>query len=172
MEAGGGSSGSADTAADEIAHVSFANVEFLRRYGLNVKNVLEYFYTSPFYLHCGGPSSLNERRRRAGSGEEVRPSGNWHEFTLVHANEDAKDGRVETSIFVIQKVLWREGHEGSVPSEVFYVLSGSIYKAPQIGELFDAAICQAARSADLILRKQLEGVSRKRPRLSLDDSRS
>eukprot|EP00933_Yihiella_yeosuensis_P017128 TRINITY_DN14398_c0_g1_i1.p1 TRINITY_DN14398_c0_g1~~TRINITY_DN14398_c0_g1_i1.p1 ORF type:complete len:249 (-),score=48.99 TRINITY_DN14398_c0_g1_i1:372-1085(-) len=149
----------------EIAHASFIDVDFLRRYGLTKKNILEYFYASPFYLHCGGPSSLNERRRR---GQEALRTGNSHEFKLIYANEDAEEGRAETSVFVIQKEVFKEGKEGSVPSDVFYVLAGSIYKAPQLSELFEAAVCQAARSVDVVLKRQMEGVDRKRQRLDED----
>ena len=36
---------------------------------------LDYFYTSPFYLRCGGPESVNERRRR---GQRVEARGLGH----------------------------------------------------------------------------------------------
>ncbi|CAJ1359284.1 unnamed protein product [Effrenium voratum] len=134
---------------DDLAHVSFVNTEFLQKNGLTVKNVLDYFFTSPFYLHFGGATSLNEQRRR---GQIEDPSAS--EFVLLAANEDAKEGRVETSVFVIQR-------RSTVPHEAFYVISGSVYKAPEISELMGSALCQAALSAAGILKKQLEAMRQK-----------
>ncbi|CAE7632067.1 MED6, partial [Symbiodinium pilosum] len=113
---------------------------------------LDYFYTSPFYQRSGGPESLNERRRRGQKVEEASPG---IEFVVVGANADAKEGRLETSIFVVQRLLRRAG-ESAVPQDVFYVLAGSVYKAPPIVDIFDGALCQTAMAASSILKKQLE----------------
>ncbi|CAE7544002.1 MED6 [Symbiodinium natans] len=137
---------------EDLAQLSFVNEDFLRRHGLNVSNVLDYFYTSPFYLRCGGPESVNERRRR---GQRVEAGAAGIEFVVAAANADAREGRLETSIFVLQRVLRRAG-EPAIAQDVFYVLAGAVYKAPHVVDIFDGALCQAARAANSILKKQLE----------------
>ena len=134
---------------DDLAHVSFLNPEFLEKNGLTPKNVLDYFYTSPFYPHFG-QNSLNEQRRR---GLQVEAQAGSHEFVLRAANEDAKAGRVETSIFVLQLL-----QHPSIFKESFYVISGTIYKAPELSELIKSAIGQSAFGATSILKKQLEAM--------------
>ena len=49
---------------------------------------LEYFYTSPFYQRTG-QDSVNEQRRRGASVADLRGR---HEFQVLAANEDAKEG--------------------------------------------------------------------------------
>ncbi|CAK9090004.1 unnamed protein product [Durusdinium trenchii] len=122
----------------DLAHVSFVNTEFLEKNGLTPKNVLEYFYTSPFYLHFG-EGSLNEQRRR---GLQVEAQAGSHEFVLRTANEDAKAGVVETSIFVLQRL-----QHPATSKETFYVISGTIYKAPELSELLKSSIGQSAIGA-------------------------
>mmetsp|Transcript_49926 Transcript_49926/g.93442 ORF Transcript_49926/g.93442 Transcript_49926/m.93442 type:complete len:190 (-) Transcript_49926:45-614(-) len=139
---------------EDLAQVRFMNDDFLQKHGLTVSNVLDYFYTSPFYLRCGGPESLNELRRRGGVIDEAMATTNT-EFVLVCANDDAKEGRMETSIFVLQRVLRRPG-EAASPRETFYILAGTIYKAPPAAEIFDAALCQSAVAARSILAMQLD----------------
>lgn len=158
--AAGTAAGAASTTGDGvaniegIAHTSFANTGFLRTHGLSTRNALEYFFLSPFYACSGGMTSLNELRRR---GEQVAHTGNYHEFVLAYSNEAAKEGRVETSVFVIQKVSHQK-----VPSDSFYIIAGHVYKAPQLSGVFDSALHQVAASVDTILRRQVERLSRKR----------
>eukprot|EP00438_Fugacium_kawagutii_P022932 Skav226769 [mRNA] locus=scaffold8:173589:177173:- [translate_table: standard] len=135
--------------ADDLSHVSFANPDFLEKNGLTSNNVLEYFYTSPFYQHLG-PNSLNEQRRR-GLQAEAQPGS--HEFVVLAANEDAKEGRVETCIFVIQRL-----QHPATPKETYYVVAGTVYQAPELSELFKSALCQSAVGALGILKKQLEAM--------------
>eukprot|EP00435_Cladocopium_sp_Y103_P042120 s530_g11.t1 len=134
---------------DDLSHVSFANPDFLEKNGLTPSNVLEYFYTSPFYQRIG-QNSVNEQRRR-GLKVEVQPG--HHEFVVLAANEDAKEGKVETCIFVIQRL-----QHPATPKETFYVIAGTIYQAPELSELFKSALCQSATGALGILQKQLEAM--------------
>ncbi|CAE7754583.1 MED6 [Symbiodinium sp. CCMP2456] len=129
------------------------NEDFLRKHGLSTSNVLDYFYTSPFYLRCGGPESINERRRRGQ--REAATTG--IEFVVAGANADAREGLLATSIFVLQRVLRRAG-ESATPQDAFYVLAGTVYKAPSLVDIFDGALCQSARAASSILKKQLESM--------------
>eukprot|EP00439_Symbiodinium_sp_Y106_P020733 s1582_g2.t1 len=141
-------------AMEDLAQVSFVNEDFLRKHGLSTSNVLDYFYTSPFYLRCGGPESINERRRR---GQRVEAATTGIEFVVAGANADAREGILGTSIFVLQRVLRRAG-ESATPQDAFYVLAGTVYKAPSLVDIFDGALCQSARAASSILKKQLESM--------------
>ena len=96
-----------------LAFLHEARVDFKRNEGGIIfwdKPRLDYFFTSPFYLHFGGATSLNEQRRRGQI--EARQTGPHHlasdsiclhsppackdpsasEFVLLAANEDAKEG--------------------------------------------------------------------------------
>lgn len=154
----------------DVTQLSFTNSEFLRAYGLNSRNILDYFYSSPFYARCGGPTSLNEAWRRSGcsasmQGEKQRHELDGHEFVLASCNEDARQGRIETSVFVVQKVLHRRGQEGTDARDVFYVISGTIYKAPQLGAVFDGVLQVVSFATERILAKQVEDLDRKRRKL-------
>eukprot|EP00927_Polykrikos_kofoidii_P083849 TRINITY_DN8693_c0_g1_i1.p1 TRINITY_DN8693_c0_g1~~TRINITY_DN8693_c0_g1_i1.p1 ORF type:complete len:265 (+),score=43.88 TRINITY_DN8693_c0_g1_i1:114-908(+) len=150
---------------DDIAHVVYVNPDFLRAHRLTSRNVLEYFYASPFYARCGGPTSLNEQRRRHGAEAVGPPTPGDHEFVLAGCNDDAREGQTETSVFIVQKVLHRSGQSGAVPSDTFYIIAGTIYKAPKLSTFFDTALLVAASSADQLLGRQLEDLGRKRRRM-------
>eukprot|EP00416_Gambierdiscus_australes_P034108 CAMPEP_0171107372 /NCGR_PEP_ID=MMETSP0766_2-20121228/66668_1 /TAXON_ID=439317 /ORGANISM="Gambierdiscus australes, Strain CAWD 149" /LENGTH=219 /DNA_ID=CAMNT_0011568659 /DNA_START=215 /DNA_END=874 /DNA_ORIENTATION=+ len=149
----GGMAAGNEHLGEDTAHLSFSNVDFLQRHGLHPRNVLEYFYTSPFYARCGGMTSANEARRR---GHQAPLSGDVHEFMLTYSNNAAKSGRIETSVYVIQKISHRTAQDGTVPSDTFYIVAGSIYKAPQLGELFERTVHQTTSAVDAILQRQVE----------------
>lgn len=156
-----------DPLVDSVANLSYTNPAFILTHGLNPKNILTYFYASPFYVRCGGHDSLNELRRR-GSSQDLAAATDTdgHEFILAWCNADAQEGRTETSVFVLQKVVRRVGRDGAVPSDVFYVLAGTVYKAPQIGEVFETALAGATRAAGELLGRQTEDLRRKRRRIT------
>lgn len=155
-----------DTAGQgSMENVSFVNVDFLRQFGLNEQNVLQYFYTSFFYARCGGSSSLNEQRRK---GEKPVAGKGGHEFVLAFSNEEAKLGNVEMSIFVLQKLIYQDGKDGGVPYDTFYIVSGTIFKAPNIGHVFDSALRSALHAFHSIFSRQTEDLKSKRRRICVD----
>ena len=64
------------------------------------------------------------------------------EFVVLSANEDGKAGRVETSVFVIQRLVHPKTFK-----ETFYVVSGTVYQAPELSELLRKALGQSASGA-------------------------
>merc|ERR1712216_748019 len=124
------------------------------------------FYTSPFYAKCGGPASLNERRRRG----EVVAAGTiaGPEFLLAYTNEVAQAGRTETSVFVVERVIHKEGLVETFPSDVFYIIAGTIYKAPKVWDFVDSVLQVAAGAAEGIMTRQVEELDHKRQRLATE----
>lgn len=61
---------------------------------------------------------------------------------VLSANEDGKAGRVATSVFVIQRLV-----HPSTAKETFYVISGTVYQAPELSELLRKALGQSASGA-------------------------
>lgn len=145
--------------------MAFSNPDFLRQYGLTAQNALDYFYSSPFYALCGGAQSLNEQRRRGTATPVI--TADLAEFVVAYANEDAKQGRVETSVIVIEKVIHKGDQDGGVvPRDIFYIITGTIYKAPQLDEVFSGTFRVAAVAAERILAVQLDDLAAKRRRLN------
>ncbi|KAH8741577.1 hypothetical protein FG386_002797 [Cryptosporidium ryanae] len=116
---------------------SFRDDIWLVRYTLTPETVLEYFYLSPF---CD-PNSLNIKRRY----EKEVDSNEGIEYRIIFINEEGL-GNVhqppgsswnipnQFGIFVIQKFLIEFQRE--IPLNVYYILSGTIYEAPSLGNLF------------------------------------
>jgi len=67
----------------------------------------------------------------------------------------------------VHKVLHRKGQDGAVPSgDAFYIIAGTVYKAPQVGDVFDTALYMVASALDVILERQTEGFAPKRRKLA------
>ena len=104
--------------------------------GLNASNVLEYFYESQFYSETGGSSSINEMIRRGAIAPASAPRIDGDIYQLVTCNAEGETGMIDTSIFVIQKFK-QVVNKPRVPLEIFYIVSGNIYRAPGLGRLIE-----------------------------------
>jgi hypothetical protein len=129
--------------------LSFRDQGFLVNEGLSPRNALDYFCESPFYFRFNGVNSLNEQVRRGAKAslavalEETTHVVEW--FDLVFVNEEGGKGFVDESIFVIQK-FQRSYASQKIPKQVFYILSGTVYQAVNLGK-FTERICAKAVSA-------------------------
>ena len=130
-----------------LRSLSFRDEAFLvAENGLRPDNVLDYFYQSPFYTDSGGNDSVNEMVRRGTLGSFSNVDGEV--YVLVHANKESTDG----SIFVIQKCKQIVSRGVQIPLMTFYILSGTIYLAPGLGQLLEShlsdSICEFEKLFD------------------------
>lgn len=103
----------------------FVNKDWLHLYGLNRKNVLNYFYTSQFYDSSSNNEAIrNDRIPNYAS--LLQKTG--LEFELDNANID------EPHLYVIKKQI-RRSPETVELLDCFYILDGSIYQSPELLEL-------------------------------------
>ena len=135
-----------------LATVSFRDEQFLIAEGLTPGNVLEYFYRSPFYVQTGGLNSINEMIRRGSIAPTSASRVDGELYMLVEMNSDAQVVPVpcvEQTIFVIQKfkqILNRP----RTPLHTFYVLSGTVYLAPCLGQLLETHLTESVRQFEVM----------------------
>ncbi|KAJ1605586.1 hypothetical protein OIY81_3444 [Cryptosporidium canis] len=130
---------------------SFRDDLWLGRYTLTPENALEYFYLSPFH----DPNSLNIQRKR---GEHTEVAEGF-EYRVTYVNEEGL-GNVpqppgstwntpnQFGIFIIQKFFIEFQRE--VPLNVYYILSGTIYEAPTLSNVFLHRTAEAFLSMEKI----------------------
>lgn len=107
----------------------FRDEAFLARHTLTPTLALEYFYSSQFYdTNC-----LNQKRRR---GQPCGPKEAGVEYVLrdVPMHPLAESQPNMFGIFIIQKIR-RDVHETETPLECYYVIGGSILRAPLLSSL-------------------------------------
>ncbi|KAK6588912.1 hypothetical protein RS030_2317 [Cryptosporidium xiaoi] len=116
---------------------SFRDDIWLVRFTLTPETALEYFYLSPFCDH----NSLNIKRKY---GKPI-DSNEGMEYRIIYINEEGL-GNVpqppgsswnipnQFGIFVIQKFFVEFQRE--IPLNVYYILSGTIYEAPSLSNVF------------------------------------
>eukprot|EP01070_Trichotokara_eunicae_P004863 Trichotokara_eunicae@DN4207_c0_g1_i1.p1 len=122
---------------------------------LTEQNILEYFYGSRFF----DPASLNQQRRK---GQSVAPDADGVVFRLVHLNDAARnilplplDSRWsfpnQFGVFTIQKFRRQKGSE--TPLDCYYVIGGTIYKAPVLGQVVRHRLANSFDSLESLLDK-------------------
>lgn len=119
-------------------NTQYIDITWLSTFGLTSSNVLDYFYTSPFY----DSASNNETFRRQGTPADVMVAHLTNgkttglEFALDTANTK------EPHLFVIKK---QNRHRSSVDLlEVYYCLDGIIYQSPILLDLLRNRIAKVA----------------------------
>jgi len=138
------------SSTNDLSSISFRDEQFLVAEGLNAKNVMDYFYHSPFYSMTNGQNSINEMIRRGAIAPSSASRVDGDVYMLVSANEEGEQGQIETGIFVIQKFK-QLVNKPRLPLEVFYVQSGTIFLAPGLGRLIERHLESGIKHFDEML---------------------
>jgi hypothetical protein len=136
--------------SSELSSISFRDEQFLVSEGLSSRNVMEYFYQSPFYSLTGGQNSINEMIRRGSIAPASASRVDGDLYMMVSANEEGEAGLVDTGIFVVQKFM-QQVNKPRIPLEVFYVQCGTIYQAPGLGRLIERHLETGIKHFDSML---------------------
>ena len=136
--------------SSDLSSISFRDELFLVSEGLSSRNVMEYFYQSPFYSLTGGQSSINEMIRRGSIAPASASRVDGDLYMMVSANEEGEAGLVDTGIFVVQKFR-QNVNKPRIPLEVFYVQCGTIYQAPGLGRLIERHLETGIKHFDSML---------------------
>ena len=111
----------------------YLDILWLKTFGLYSVNVLDYFYTSPFFDH----SSNNQLIRTQGVAPEHLISMVGIEYVLDEHNIS------EPNLYVIKKQL-RESPRKAELQEIYYIIDGIIHQSPDLLQLFRARISKAS----------------------------
>ncbi len=125
-------------------NTQYIDITWLTTFGLSTDNVLDYFYTSPFYES----SSNNEIIRTQGVS-----SAHLQQLTGLEYNVDIASSK-EPHLYVIRKQL-RRSKTNTETLDVFYCLDGIIYQCPVLLDVLNSRIAKAAHH----LRNSFEDVA-------------
>jgi MED6 mediator sub complex component len=115
----------------------YIDIQWLKTYGLGRNNVLDYFYTSPFF----DLASNNNLIRTQG----VQPDHLVNLTGLEYAvDPDIPD---QPNLFVIRK-QYRESPKNVRILEVYYCLDGIIYQSPELLQLVRSRINKTSHYLD------------------------
>ena len=114
-------------------HTQYMDMIWLKFYGLSRVNVLDYFYSSPFF----DLTSNNQLIRTQGVRPEHLVSMVGLEYVLDEINIS------EPNLFVI-KMQYRKSPREISPREVFYCIDGVIYKSPDMLDLVRSRVTKAS----------------------------
>ena len=119
-------------------NTQYIDITWLSTFGLTLHNVMEYFYTSPFY----DPTSNNETFRIQGITSNVMVTHLTNgKTTGIEFALDAVNSK-EPHLFVIKK---QNRNRNSVDVlEVYYCLDGIIYQSPLLLDLLRNRIAKVA----------------------------
>ncbi len=117
----------------------YIDIAWLTTFGLGPNNVLEYFYTSPFY----DPNTNNETYRIQAIPsyvmvEQLKKSIGLEYEVDLHLSK-------EPHLFVIKKQNRSAGNSVEV-LELFYCLEGIIYQSPFLSDLLQTRIAKISHS--------------------------
>jgi MED6 mediator sub complex component len=112
-----------------LIDTQFIDIQWLKMYGLGRNNVLDYFYTSPFF----DLTSNNELIRTQGVQPEHLINMTGLEYAL---DTDIPD---QPNLFVIRK-QYRESPRKVQLLDVYYCLDGIIYQSPELLQLIRSRI--------------------------------
>ena len=114
-------------------NTQYMDMIWLKFYGLSKVNVLDYFYSSPFF----DISSNNQLIRTQG----VTPD---HLLTMVGMEYVLDQVNIsEPNLFVI-KMQFRKSPRETSPRDIFYCIDGIIYKSPDMLDLVRSRIAKAS----------------------------
>ena len=111
----------------------YLDILWLKTFGLFSGNVLDYFYTSPFF----DQSSNNQLIRTQG----VKPEHLINEVGIEYVLDE--HNMSEPHLYVIKKQL-RESPRKAELQEIYYIIDGVIYQSPDLLQLFRARISKAS----------------------------
>ena len=116
---------------NSLDHVTFKDVAWIQTFGLNHFNALDYFSTSQFYDRTCNNEQLKMQTKfnnlEEMNMELARMVGT--EYALVHFQEPV--------LYVIRKQM-RFDQNSVVPVESYYIIEGSIFKAPSVYNVLTA----------------------------------
>lgn len=102
-----------------IIHILLCRDElFLRQFGLNENNVMEYFSNSPFYDNSSNNQTLREQNLPLTNLKEMKGI----QFSIIDQNAE---------LYVIAK-LRRESETSTTNIAFFYILHGDVFMSPDI----------------------------------------
>lgn len=114
-------------------NTQYMDMIWLKFYGLSRLNVLDYFYSSPFF----DISSNNQMIRTQGVTPEHLLTMIGLEYVLDQVNIS------EPNLFVI-KMQYRKSPRETSPRDIFYCIDGIIYKSPDMLDLVRSRIAKAS----------------------------
>ena len=114
-------------------HTQYVDMIWLKFYGLSRVNVLDYFYSSPFF----NTSSNNQLIRTQGVRPEHLLSMVGIEYVLDEVNIS------EPNLFVI-RMQYRKSPRETSPKDIFYCIDGIIYQSPDMLDLVRSRIAKAS----------------------------
>lgn len=114
-------------------NTQYMDMIWLKFYGLSKVNVLDYFYSSPFF----DITSNNQLIRTQG----VTPD---HLLTMVGLEYVLDQVNIsEPNLFVI-RMQFRKSPRETSPRDIFYCIDGIIYKSPDMLDLVRSRIAKAS----------------------------
>jgi hypothetical protein len=114
-------------------NTQYMDMIWLKFYGLSKVNVLDYFYSSPFF----DISSNNQLIRTQGVTPDHLLSMVGLEYVLDQVNIS------EPNLYVI-KMQFRKSLRETSPRDIFYCIDGIIYKSPDMLDLVRSRIAKAS----------------------------
>ncbi|KAJ1379102.1 mediator complex, subunit Med6 [Ochromonadaceae sp. CCMP2298] len=114
-------------------NTQYIDITWLTSFGLSSDNILDYFYTSPFYDHL----TNNEIIRTQG----VSPS-HLLEMTGMEYVFDPESSKLP-HLFVIRKQHRRSRNNTEI-KDIYYCLDGILYQAPTFFDLLKTRLAKAS----------------------------
>lgn len=114
-------------------NTQYIDITWLTTFGLSTHNVLDYFYTSPFY----DPASNNEEVRKQGVSPDHLQAMVGSEYAV-----DLQSSK-EPHLYIIRKQN-RRSKNCTETLEIFYCLDGIIYQCPLLLDVLKARIAKAS----------------------------
>lgn len=113
-------------------NTQFIDITWLSTFGLRIDNVLDYFYTSPFY----DPNCNNEIIRSQGLTSEHLQALQGPEYAVdINCSQPPH-------LFVIRKQI-RRSKLNCDTVEIFYCLDGILYQCPVLVDVLQTRIAKA-----------------------------
>jgi mediator of RNA polymerase II transcription subunit 6 len=108
----------------DLSSVCFKDVLFLQQHGLELGNCIDYFATSPFY----DQTCIREQKRMQS------------QFNALELDESKLVGvdyvcEQHEDLFIVRKLNAKRMLE-----QVYYIINGTIYKAPELEELVNSRL--------------------------------
>lgn len=114
-------------------NTQYIDITWLATFGLRHDNVLEYFYTSPFY----DPICNNEAVRTQGLSSDHLQGLTGLEYVV-----DLQSSK-EPHLYVIRK-QFRRSKQSAETLEIFYCLDGIVYQCPLLLEVLQSRILKTS----------------------------
>jgi hypothetical protein len=130
-------------------NLSFRDQHFLSNFQLNGANALDYFRLSPFYT----PTCDNEVVRMQGLPPDSLLSMTGVQFSLAAVTTEKPVAHV-----IIVRKERRLSPERAVALDYYYILHGTLYKAPSLQEVLTARLAAASESLATCLSLLVECV--------------